>query len=259
MGANGSWHGKTVLITGGSGCNGRSIAKKFLNEGAFVVLADINLQKIKAMSELFHALSFLAVHTDVTKPAECLRAVETCINISGSLDLLINAAGAWVDGNTALATEEEWDRVIDVNLKGTFFMCRYSIRHLEKTKGSILNISSIDSLNGNAGAAIYGASKAGVNHLTQSLALELAPLGIRVNAICPCYVQMSDDHSVGRAVGFGERNFFQRDLLPVFQHENRVRLAAPEEIADFVFSVSGAQAAPTTGAFMPIEFIASGV
>ena len=103
----------------------------------------------------------------------------------GRLDVLVNCAGVWVEGPTDTMTEADWDRVVDVNLKGTFQMCRHAIPALEATGGCIVNVSSDAGLWGNKGAAIYSASKGGVTVLSKALAVELAERGVRVNVVCP--------------------------------------------------------------------------
>ncbi len=118
----------------------------------------------------------------------------------GRLDILVNCAGLWVEGPTDLMTEADWDRVVDVNLKGTFFMCRHAIPALEATGGCIVNVSSDAGLWGNRGAAIYCASKGGVTVLSKALAVELAERGIRVNVVCPGDVDYADDRVPGADV-----------------------------------------------------------
>ena len=135
------------------------------------------------MAELGSAAD--TVVADVTVVADCERMVAETVERHGRLDVLVNCAGVWVEGPTAEMTEKEWDRTLDVNLKGTFFACRYAIPHLERTEGCIVNLSSDAGLVGTVETAIYNASKGGVSLLTRSLALELAPKGVRVNAVCP--------------------------------------------------------------------------
>lgn len=249
----GSWRGKTVLITGGSGGMGRAIAARFVADGATLCLCDINR---RALDEAVVALgpAVNAVVTDVTRVADCARAVDAAVAATGRLDLLINAAGIWTEGPSEAATEAEWDRIVDVNLKGTFFMCRHAIPHLEKTGGSIINISSDAGVIGSKGAAIYCASKGGVNLLTKSLARELAARGIRVNAICPCDVDTPMIEYQANTFGGGDPEGYKRALLSIYPQGARARFATAAEIAAFVHFVASPEAAPITGACLSIDF-----
>jgi len=133
-------------------------------------------------------------------------------------------------------------------------MCRYAIPPLEKTGGSIINISSDAGVIGSKGAAIYCASKGGVNLLTKSLARELAPRGIRVNAICPCDVDTPMIQYQANTFGGGDPEGYKRALLSIYPQGPRARFATPAEIAAFVHFVASPEAAPITGACLSIDF-----
>lgn len=168
---------------------GRAFAQTFLGKGDTVVLCDINeTSLLEAVVAQGSPPTLLSVKTNLSVVAECQAAVAFAVAQTGRLDVLINAAGVWVEGPSSLATEDDWDRVMNVNLKGAFFMSKFAIPELCKTKGCIVNISSDAGLMGERNASIYSASKGGLNLLTKSLALELAPQGVRVNAVCPCDV-----------------------------------------------------------------------
>lgn len=243
------WNGRTVLIAGGAGGMGRAIAGRFAAAGATVWIGDIDLAALNAAGG-----ELRTIELDVTRLADCVRAVDTAVQETGRLDLLVNAAGVWTEGRADAASEAEWTRVIDVNLKGTFFMCRYAIPHLEKTGGTIVNISSDAGIIGNKGAAIYCASKGGVNLLTKALALELAERGVRVNAICPCDVQTPMIEYQASTFGGGDPDGYKRALLARYPQGRRARFATAEEIAAFVAFLASAQAAPITGACLSIDF-----
>jgi len=246
------WRGKTVLITGGSGGMGRAIAARFAADGASLYLCDINRRSLdEAARELATAKS---IEADVTQVGDCARAVAAAVDGTGRLDLLINAAGIWTEGPSEAATEAEWDCIIDVNLKGTFFMCRHAIPHLAKSGGGIINISSDAGVIGSKGAAIYCASKGGVNLLTKSLARELAARGIRVNAICPCDVDTPMIEYQANTFGGGDPAAYKRALLAIYPQGDRARFATPAEIAAFVYFVASPEAAPITGACLSIDF-----
>ena len=127
----------------------------------------------------------LSIAADLRHVDQCRRAIDEAAEWGGRLDAVVNAAGVWTEGPSAATTEDEWDRVVDINLKGLYFVCSAAIPHLTATRGCIVNMSSDAGVQGNAGAAVYCASKGGVTNLTRALALELAPVGVRVNAVCP--------------------------------------------------------------------------
>ncbi|HTO83150.1 MAG TPA: SDR family oxidoreductase [Methylomirabilota bacterium] len=250
------WRERTIVISGGSGGMGRAIARRFLGEGATVFLCDINRRSLDdAVGDLTGGAGTVkAIETDVTRVDQCERAVATAVGASGRLDLLVNAAGIWTEGRSDAATEAEWDRVIDVNLKGTFFMCRYAIPHLEKTGGGIINISSDAGVIGSKGVAIYCASKGAVNLLTKALGRELAERGIRVNAICPCDVDTPMIEYQANTFGGGNPEGYRRKLLAIYPQGAKARFVRPEEIAAFIFFVASPEAAPITGACLSVDF-----
>ena len=256
------WQGKVVLITGGGGGMGRAIAMRFLAAGAAVALADLDGAKVKALAaELADGgLQTLAVAADVTRVADCGRMVEETVARFGRLDVLICAAGIWTEGPSDAATEAEWNRVIDVNLKGTFFACRYAIPALEKSGGIIVNISSDAGIIGNAGAAIYCASKGGVTVMTKALALELAPRGVRVVAVCPGDVDTPMIDYQANTFGGSDPDGYKRALVSKYPQGPRARFIRSDEVAELVFTVASPKLAPLTGACVLFDFgISAGV
>lgn len=249
------FNGKSVLITGGSGGMGRAIAKGFLQEGAQVVLADIDEAKLADVGSELSALGPVSgIPTDVTKPDQCKRAVEAVVERHGRLDILVNGAGVWVEGPAEAVTEAEWDRTVDINLKGTFFCCRHAIPHLVETRGAIVNVISDAGLMGYANTSVYCASKGGVTLLTKSLGLELAPKGVRVNGICPCDVDTPMIEFQARTYGGGDPEGYKRNLLSLYPQGERSRFVTADEIAAFVLFLCSDAAAPITAACLPIDF-----
>ncbi len=243
---------RVALITGGGGGMGRAIAERFLARGHVVVLAD---RSPESLDEAARALGRVStVVADVTSVADCERMVATAVRVGGRLDVLVNAAGVWVEGNTWEMTEESWNRVVDVNLKGTFFACRYAIPELMSAEGCIVNISSDSGLGGNPGCAIYNASKFGVNGLTRSLALELAPHGVRVNAVCPGDVDTPMLAAQARDFGGADEAGYLGALLEKMPQAARARFIRPEEVAALVAFLASEEACPITGACIPIEW-----
>jgi NAD(P)-dependent dehydrogenase (short-subunit alcohol dehydrogenase family) len=244
---------RVVLVTGGGGGIGTAVASRFLSLGDTVVLADISADALAGAVDGLPG-PVTSVTADVRVVADCDRMVAQAVETGGRLDVLVNCAGVWVEGDSWEMTEEQWDRTIGVNLKGTFFACRAAIPHLLRTEGCIVNISSDSGLGGNPGCAIYNASKFGVNGLTASLGLELAPHGVRVNAVCPADVDTSMLAGQARDYGGGDEQGYLDTLLAKYPAAQRARFDRPEEVAALVAFLASSEAAPITAACIPIEF-----
>jgi 3-oxoacyl-[acyl-carrier protein] reductase len=178
---------RVAIVTGGGAGIGEATSLRFAQEGAKVVVADVDMaaaQKVvdKVKEKGGQAIPF---KVDVRVMAEVTNMVGTAIKGFGTLDIIVNNAGINRDAIAKRMTEEQWNIVLDVNLKGTFLCCQAaSVPMMEKKYGRIINTSSIGSL-GNIGQANYSASKAGVIGLTKTLALELAKYNINVNCVAP--------------------------------------------------------------------------
>lgn len=245
---------RVVLIVGGGGGMGRASAERFLLDGAQVFIADIAPERLAQASEEIGSERLRTLAMDVTAVADSERVVASVLEDAGRLDVLVNAAGVWVEGNSDEMSEAQWDRTVDVNLKGTFFSCRYAIPALEQSGGCIVNISSDAGVHGTAGNAIYDASKGGVNLLTKSLGLELAPRGIRVNAICPSDVDTPMLAGQARDFGGDDPEGYLRGLLATRPQKELARFIQPDEIAELVFFLASSKAGPITGACISIDF-----
>jgi NAD(P)-dependent dehydrogenase (short-subunit alcohol dehydrogenase family) len=243
---------RVVLVTGAAGGIGRASAARFRDRGDVVVLTDVDAESLgRVAADLGITDPIVA---DVTVVADCERAVTETVGRHGRLDVLVNCAGIWVEGPTAEMTEAEYDRTMAVNLKGTFFMCRYAIPHLERAEGCIVNLSSDAGMLGSAEAAIYCASKGGVTNLTRSLAVELAPRLVRVNAVCPNDVETPMLEGQARVYGGGDPEGYYRALLDGYPQGERARFIRPEEVASLIAYLASDEAAPITGACIAIDF-----
>ena len=243
---------RVVLITGGAGGMGRAIAARFLADGDTVMLAD---RTDDALAEAAARLGEVETMTaDVTVVDDCERMVAATVERLGGIDVMVCTAGVWVEGPTADMTEEQWDRTIDVNLKGTFFACRFAIPALIASQGSIVAISSDYGLVGGPGAAIYNASKFGVNGIVKSLALELAPHGVRVNSVCPADVETPMLAGQARDYGGGDEAAYLAALKATLPQGDRARFIRADEIAAAVAFLASDQAAPITGVCLPVEW-----
>ncbi|HEY6567281.1 MAG TPA: SDR family oxidoreductase [Actinomycetota bacterium] len=243
---------KVVLITGGAGGMGRAIAARFLADGAIVVLADRTEETLAEAAEAMPGAG--TVVADVTDVSDCEQMVSSTVALHGGLDVMVCTAGVWVEGPSTEMTEAQWDRTIDVNLKGTFFACRFAIPALIEREGCIVAISSDYGLVGGPGAAIYNASKFGVNGIVRSLALELAPHGVRVNSVCPADVETPMLAGQARDFGGGDEAGYLAALRSTLPQGDRARFIQPEEIASVVAFLASDEAAPITGVCLPVEW-----
>ena len=179
--------GRVALVTGAGSGIGEATARRFAREGAIVVVNDVDLERARPVAADLQRTGAraLSVAADVTRRAEVEAMVNHVVGEFGRLDVLVNNAGINRDAMSHKMTEEQWDQVLTVNLKGTFLCAQAAlVRMREKGWGRVINTSSIGSL-GNIGQANYSASKAGVIGLTRTLALEYAKFGITVNCVAP--------------------------------------------------------------------------
>ena len=233
-----------ALITGASGGIGGAVASRFANGGWRVAAIDLHAGESSA--------DLLRVAADLRDVEQCRRVVAEAIAWAGRLDAVVNAAGVWTEGPSADTTEDEWDRVIDINLKGLYFVCSAAIPHLAITRGCIINLSSDAGVQGNAGAAVYCASKGGVSNLTRALALELAPSGIRVNAVCPGDVD--SPMLRGQAAASSDPTAYLDKLLRGYPQGATARFIDPAEIAELIWFLAQPSATAITGANISIDF-----
>ena len=180
--------GKVALVTGGSRGIGRAIALRLAEAGASVAVCSRNLEAAQAGGDEISAGggNFLARQSDVADAAQVDQLIKDITATLGSLDILVNNAGINRDNLLLRMKEEEWDRVMDINLKGTFNCCKAAARPMVKARGGrIVNISSVVGISGNPGQANYAASKAGLIGFTKTLARELASRSITANVVAP--------------------------------------------------------------------------
>ena len=238
---------RVALITGGNRGIGLATAKLFAKEGAQVML--LGRDQVKGEQEAGLIPSAKFIQGDVTKADDCLRAVDESIKLFDGLDVLVNCAGIVYRNRTVEeTTEDEWDATFDVNVKGTFLMCKYAMPALRERKGSIVNLSSYVGMVGFRGASAYAASKAAIINLTRSMALDHAREGVRVNAVCPGSVDTEMIHAAWK--NFGDEEEAKR--LWAEKHPLG-RIAQPEEIARTILFLAGDDASFITGTALAVD------
>lgn len=237
----GSLDGKVALVTGGSRGIGAAISRELARAGAKVVVNYRAGQE--AADEVAEEIGGLAVQADVSKPEEVQALIERVEGEFGDIDALVNNAGVTRDTLIARMSDDDWETVIDTNLRGTFNTSRaVSRKMLRRRAGSIVNLSSVVGVHGNPGQANYAASKAGIIGLTKALARELGSRGVRVNAIAPGYISTELT---------GVLNDEQRGLI--LQNTPLGRLGEPEDVARAVRFLCSDEAAFITGEVLLVD------
>jgi meso-butanediol dehydrogenase/(S,S)-butanediol dehydrogenase/diacetyl reductase len=180
--------GKRVIVTGASSGIGRAVAIAFLKEGAHVVLVGRNKTELESVARHGPGKGYPLV-LDLSNEATCVQCIQKSVEMLGGIDVLINNAGVMLIGvPIEKTTLQDWERLMFVNLTAPFLLIREAIPFLRKSKGNIVNVSSVGSTFAFQGAGAYNVSKAGVDMLTKVAALELGPSGVRVNAVNPATV-----------------------------------------------------------------------
>ena len=227
---------KRVLITGGASGIGAAAVKRFVDEGSRVVVLDVDPVANQKIFEEMPELEAISA-ADVSKPDEVQRAFEQLDHMWGGLDVLVNNAGISLRHTFLDITPDEWQRVIDINLNGVFYVAQQAAKRMTAAgAGVIINMASTNGLLGYPNYADYNASKAGVIELTRSMALELAP-HVRVVAVCPGYVLTP----MQEAEYTPEMMNAVNSKIPLKRH------AAPQEIASLFAFLASDEAAYITG------------
>ena len=238
--------GKTAVVTGGSRGIGRAICLKLAGQGANIVLNYAGnaaaAEETRAACEAL-GVRALAVQGDVADPAACNALIDTAIETFGQVDILVCNAGITRDNLLMRMSDEEFQKVIDTNLKGTFHCMRAVIRPMmKKRRGRIISISSVVGLMGNAGQINYAASKAGVIGMTRSLAREVASRGITVNAVAPGFIRTDMTDVLSDAVKEG-----------ILHNIPLGKLGEAEDVANTVLFLASDEAAYITGQVLSVD------
>lgn len=241
---------KVVLISGASSGIGRASAKLFAERGATVVAVGRNeaeLASLQAETTDFdgHVKTRLA---DVTETTQIDRLITEIGDTCGQIDVLVNSAGIIKSGTVDNTTLDDWDKMLDVNLRSVFYLCQRSLPMLEATRGNIVNVSSVTGTRAFPGVLAYCVSKAGVDQLTRCLALELANRGVRVNAVNPGVVETNLHKRGGMSV---------EDYAKFIENAAKThpigRAGRPDEIAELIYFLASDKAGWITGVTYAID------
>ncbi|MFO8088428.1 MAG: 3-oxoacyl-[acyl-carrier-protein] reductase [Desulfatiglandaceae bacterium] len=236
---------KTVIVTGSSQGIGKNIAEKFAKSDAHVVLADIDEDSLESTRREFEQnnLSCSAIPCNVTKKNEVQNLIKTTYKEHGSIDILVNNAGITRDTLLMRMKDKDWDSVIETNLKGAFLTTRASLRYfLKQRAGSIVNISSVVGITGNAGQSNYSASKAGLIGFSKSVAKELAPRDINVNLVAPGFIDTKMTEEIPEDI---KNKYLDNIPLKYF--------GKPEDVANTVLFLGSPLAKYITGQVIKVD------
>jgi meso-butanediol dehydrogenase / (S,S)-butanediol dehydrogenase / diacetyl reductase len=238
------FEGKVVIVTGAGSGIGAATARRFLREGAFVVVNGRREPKLLETIAGFHKTKSLVHPGDVSDEAYVKRLVEDTVNQFGKLDVLVNNAGIAIFGPFAHTTTQDWRKVMGTDLDSVYFASREALPHLLTTKGSIVNLSSASGLGGDWGMSSYNAAKGAITNFTRALALEYGSRGVRVNAVAPSLTssEATADLEKSEAVMAA---FVSR--LPIG------RAAKPDEIAGVIAFLASEDAVFVNGVILPVD------
>lgn len=244
--------GRVALVTGGASGIGFAVARQLAELGAKVAIADINIDGAEAAAASLTNAEAIAVKVDVREPTQASAMVEAVVAQFGKLDILVHSAGVGIERGFLETTAEEWQRLIDIDLSGTFYCAQAAARAMAENRyGRIVTLSSSAGLRGGTGRAAYGAAKGGVVALTKVMAVELAPLGITANALAPGAIETE---LVARMHSDETRRVY-RAGIPLD------RYGTPDETAFAAVFLASEQAAYITGHVLGVDggFLAAGV
>ncbi len=230
-----NFKGKKILITGATGGIGKSLVKKFLSLDGTVLATGTNTEKLDALKKEFPNINVLKF--DISDHSKIEDFIENVTSQLVGLDVLVNNAGITMDNLSLRMKDEEWKKVIDINLSSTFYLCKHAIKKMLKNKyGRIVNITSIVGHTGNLGQANYSASKAGMVAMSKSLAIEYAKKNITINCVSPGFITSNMTTNIAEKV-----KLYLTSRIPMG------RLGSGEDVANCVAFLSSNQASYITG------------
>jgi 3-oxoacyl-[acyl-carrier protein] reductase len=243
------YEGRVAVVTGSARGIGAATAKRFADEGASVAVLDLDQDAAAATAEGLGAARAVGVACNVSDAASVDAAVGAVVEQLGRIDVLVNNAGVTRDNLLFKMTEDDWDAVMNVHLRGSFLMSRAAQKHMVAAKyGKILNLSSVSAL-GNRGQANYSAAKMGLQGFTRTLALELGPFGINVNAVAPGFIVTDMTDATARRVGMEPEAY--REAAAAATPVRRV--GHPEDIAATAAFLCSDEASFITGQTLYVD------
>ena len=239
---------KVVIVTGAASGIGRATAERLGQEGARLVLGDVQAEGLAETLKTVRGLGAEAISLDcdVSDPEAAHACIAKTIEQFGKLDVLCNIAGILRFDHTHELSLNDWHRILEVNLTGTFLMCREALPHLLKSRGTIINMGSTAALAGHPWAAAYAASKGGVLALTSALAIEYAEQGLRANALCPGSIDTPIQGAFRLPEG-GNPKLIRRMMPP----DKKFR--GPEHVASAIAYLASDEAAHVNGEYLRID------
>jgi NAD(P)-dependent dehydrogenase (short-subunit alcohol dehydrogenase family) len=241
---------KVVVITGASSGIGRATALLFAKNGANVVAVGRNEKELSALRDQVQGKKgSIKVHlADIRETTQVERLINNTIQNFGQIDVLVNSAGIIMNGTIENTTLDDWDKMFDINLRSVFFVMQKCLPHLEKTKGNIVNVSSVAGTRSFPNILSYCVSKAAIDQLTRCSALELAAKGVRVNAVNPGVV-VTNLHKRGGMADEDYQNFLKHSK----SSHPLGRAGEAKEVADLIYFLASEKAAWITGATYEID------
>ncbi len=242
--------GKVAIVTGAGAGNGRAIARAFAAEGASVIVGDVNEAAARETAGLIGEQA-VALRADVSRAEDCRRLVDTAVERFGALHILVNNAGIWRSGTIEETSEDDWDALMAVNVKGVFLCSKFAVPAIAAAGGgSIIQLCSLAGIAATSGSVLYTASKHAVAGMTKAMALDHAKQGIRVNALCPGLIDTALAQAIYAMAGPGR----EEEMKGRYARATPLgRVGQPEDVAKIAVHLASDEAAWVTGLLYSVD------